>query len=113
MPIDWKVYHKNRSEFPLDRLEPYQGGWVAWNFTGDGIVAHSFVSEEDLEGQLRASGADPNEYATSYIPGPGDVFDGAFIISRGKEATSSPGYPTNARIDQAQQLNPCESPTLD
>jgi hypothetical protein len=94
MPIDWKVFHKNRAEFPLDKLDPYLGEWVAWSFTGDAIVAHSSVSEADLREKLRAGGADPNEYATSYIPGPGDVFDGAFILSRGKESANGAGSHT-------------------
>lgn len=97
MPIDLSVFHKNRSAFPLEKLDPYLGDWVAWSFDGSEIIAHSAVSEQDVRDQLRGRGLEPIEYAISYLPGPEDEFDGAFILSRGKEMQRSASDPSQGK----------------
>ena len=75
MPIDMKVFIKNRSEIPPESLVKYGGQWVAWSQDGTHIVAASAESEEDLS---PAGAGRPCRLGTmvGYVPDPNE---GAFF----------------------------------
>ena len=73
MPIDMKVFIKNRSEIPLEELDKYAGQWIAWKQDGTGIEAGSGESEEALIELMEKTGRDPFDYVFGYIDDMGTI----------------------------------------
>jgi hypothetical protein len=88
MPIDWKVFHQNCASFPLEEQARYAGQWVAFSFDGTHVVASSDESWDAVREILRSRGEDPNEYLIDYFAGPGDIVEGAVIVSRARDRAS-------------------------
>ena len=64
--MNTQTFQANRSRFPLEVLEKYQGQWVAFSAEGDRIVA----SAEDLAGldqRVIAAGENPEEVGIERI----------------------------------------------
>jgi hypothetical protein len=76
MPIDMKVFIKNRSEIPPESLVKYGGQWVAWSQDGTHVIAASAESEEAVYRLLEQAGLDVSEHVIGYVPDPNE---GAFF----------------------------------
>jgi hypothetical protein len=115
MPIDWKVFNQNCASFPLEEQARYGGQWVAFSFDGTHIVASSDESWVAVREILRSRGEDPNEYLIDYFAGPGDVVEGAVIVSRAKDRTRSvaPSVAVEANGESAKNEGEsrCDCPT--
>jgi hypothetical protein len=72
VPIDMKVFIKNRSEVPPESLVKYGGQWVAWSPDGTHIVAASSQSDAAVYRLLEEAGLDFSEHVIGYVPGPED-----------------------------------------
>jgi hypothetical protein len=67
--LDLGTYHKNRCAFPLEKLIPYEGKYVAWNLDGTRIIA-SGDTEEEVSDQLAAAGIGLDQVVGDYIDPP-------------------------------------------
>ena len=76
MPIDMKVFIKNRSEVAPESLVSYGGQWVAWSQDGTHVVAASAESEDVVYRLLELAGLDVSEHVVGYVPDPNE---GAFF----------------------------------
>ena len=66
-------FHENRVNFPLEKLAPYMGKHIAWNWDATAVVA----SGEDIDEVYRnaeAAGIDTQRIVLDYI-GDGETFN--------------------------------------
>ena len=64
-------FRDNRERFPLEKLIPYRGEWIAFKADGTAIVAGAATIEE-LEARLEAMGIDGQTVVFEGVPGPDD-----------------------------------------
>ena len=67
--MDLGTYTKNRRNFPLDQLIPYEGKQVAFNVEGTRVLASGDTLEEVFD-QLAAAGIDSDQVVFSFIEPP-------------------------------------------
>jgi hypothetical protein len=63
-------FQENRHRYPLEKLIPYEGFHVAWNYEGTEIVATG-KSMEEVGNKVDAAGLPGNRVVFDYIDGPG------------------------------------------
>ena len=59
-------FHENRVNFPLDKLTPYAGQHIAWNWDATKVLA-SGSDREEVYRKLEAAGIDTNLVVLDYI----------------------------------------------
>ncbi len=64
--VDQALYEVNRSKFPWEKLEPYRGQHIAFNWDGTEIIA-SASSYGELYDKLEEMGVPPECAVASYV----------------------------------------------
>ncbi len=64
-------FRDNRERFPLEKLIPHRGEWIAFNSVGTEIVANATTHGELLD-RLQAMGIKGENVVLEGVPGPDD-----------------------------------------